>query len=75
MLMKTVVLVVVAVVAPSVVPVVQGKTKSCDGLVEKKCENKKQCTFLSDYDKCFLTVGKDSIARDGSKNVAPGPLW
>jgi len=74
MLMKTVVLVVVAVVAPSVVPVVQGKTKSCIELAEKKCKKVEQCTFLSSSKECYLTVGKDSVVRQGNKNVAPGPL-
>jgi len=68
-----------AVVAPSVVPVVQGKTNNpCDGLTKKKCNNKKQCTFFSSAffynNQCYLTAGNGSIVRDGSKNVAPGTL-
>jgi len=75
MLMKTVVLVVVAVVAPSV-HVVQGQTSDpCLGLPKKECKNEKQCTFFTSTGskECYLTVGKDSIVRFGSKNVAPGP--
>jgi len=75
MLMKTVVLVVVAVVAPSV-HVVQGQTSDpCLGLPKKECKNEKQCSFLLSRKECYLTVGKDSVVRQGNKNVAPGPLW
>jgi len=72
--MKTVVLVVVAVVAPSVVPMVQGKTQPCIELAEKKCKKVEQCTYFSSTKECFLTAGKNSIVRQGDKNVAPGPL-
>jgi len=77
MLMKTVVLVVVAVVVPSVLPVVQAETKTCDGLAKKECKKEKHCTFFPYYPsskECVLTVGKDSVVRQGDKNVAPGLL-
>jgi len=69
MMMKVVVVLVLAGV-----PVVQAQaTDPCDGLNQKKCGKKEQCS-LNFFDKCILTVGTDSVVRQGLDNAASGEL-
>jgi len=65
---------VVVVLVLAGVPVVQAQaTDPCDGLNQKKCGKKEQCT-LNYFNTCILTVGKESVVRDGSDNAASGKV-
>jgi len=73
MMMRMMKVVVVLVLAG--VPVVQAQaTDPCDGLNQKKCGKKEECTFSKFFNECYLIVGIDSVIRDGSGNAASGEL-
>jgi len=73
MMMMKLAVVLALVASPAVVPMVQA-ADPCEGKNEEKCKKKEQCTFLIAgvlNRVCILTLGEDSIAREGFDNVAP----
>lgn len=86
MMMMKLAVVLALVAAPAVVPMVQAQEEEvaqkarrladpCEGKNEKKCAKKDECTFIIAGQLgnrvCILTLGEDSVARQGQDNVAP----